>query len=53
MGEHVGECRQNDVWKGSHPISLVPVDSRIGRVIEIHHQVARNITFPWLMNAVV
>jgi hypothetical protein len=46
MGKHADECQQCDVLKGSRPSSLGRVDNRIKRVIELHHQVARNISFP-------
>jgi hypothetical protein len=45
-GKHVDECQQSDVWKVCHPSSLDWVDNRIKRVTELHHQGARNISFP-------
>jgi hypothetical protein len=53
MGEHVDECQLCDVWKGSNPSSLVWVDNRIKRVVVVHHQGARNTSFPYLVNIVI
>jgi hypothetical protein len=44
--KHVDECQLCDVWKGSLPSSLGRVDNIIKRVIELHHQGARNNSFP-------
>jgi hypothetical protein len=46
MGKRVDEYQQSDVWKVSCPNSLGQVDNRIKRAIELHHQGARNTSFP-------
>jgi hypothetical protein len=46
MGKHDDEYQLCDVKKGSHPSSLGLVDNRFKRVVELHHQRARNTSFP-------
>ena len=47
--KHVDVCWQNDVWKGSRPSSLDPVDNRIRGGIGLHHQGARSSAFSLLV----